>query len=1358
MIRSVDSIDRQEAIEQARAAAPAPQSATTPAAETSAPSLAEQVQAAASEAADLSSASNQLSQQWSAMVSTPASSGSPKSDSHEIKPGAPVVPAQPASVLSERDQALKSDGRLSEVRARLQAYQDGMPGTSYETEAGSYTVQPGAEERASYGAQFIDPVTGISGAEIAHLDQALAQDKQAMLTRERPASPNYGLTQQDLKLQDNPDLKAAQERFQAYRATMRPLGRASQALRDQQRADFDNAYVDPQSGIRGSEMAHLERAIQEKRQGDLAMNQLENYQVGSFTGNADISEVPATRAFTFVGHEQRVELMKDGSTPLGKAHMLSDGRLLLQDEHETGAWFLSRLTVDELQAYGVIDTNNGGLNIDGLYLNGSAHIGTSRPDGGIFGSALNFLGNILPGGKIGSLAGDAISDINQALNRPAREFLEALGQDKDDFSMQVLGHQEASVDVLAHASETGGKTYDELVKRTAEYDAVDRAANAVGKVMVASNIPIVNLIGAGIVVASGSMMAGHAQLQGQDANPNQGITDAIKAYYAGQLTAGVGEYASGVATGWVKGAGELAQYSQEVGTFASGLASNLATQAVTTGKVDLGAAFEAGALSLVSAASEIKGTSLNGVQLAQFSESVRRAENSGDWSEVASSLTTMIIAPYKKRTQTPPANDGVQDLRRSDNAIEAAARTDSEIPAPGPQSAGGPEASEPQSAPVVQRTPDAMDRTRLSEGSVATPGPDGSTVITRPDGTVTTISSNGNVRETRPDGSTANLLPNGVVVENRPNSRVPSIQSENFGQASTAARAANLGVFEWRGNLYNTGRDDQLTAAALAQVAGNPELTPADVADVRDALNRAQSRYAMGIVNNSGRANVTGFDAAAQDDEVGRVVAAAQQRNAEMRNQIAARFEALGASLGGQVPSAAPAANTSDDNTLLGALSTRGGNVLAHLVQGHQALVDLTSQGIQYVADNSLGQMARDYVNYQIRGGQAIVNAATEVGGRALDAGGRVLDYAARTSTGQMAQDFDQAVLQPLFAGGGSAGRSLLNYVNNTSGSQMLSDYLETYGRFLDSARGVAQGVSDTVLPLRSLYNTVERMGDAPPAPGEGVRNTQQLGLDLLGVVGFGLTGTGRRAVGEGLEVAGATASREAAEVASAQASGLLERAPLRTPEQLQRAQQLEEIGRQAEATTVNVPVRSLQNAGNASPETVARLQTLMDTTQNTPLMVERVQELEARVQARVAAQGGTPAQALEAELSAMEARHGFGPAIDLEPRLYGDQEWRDMLSGGRPFRDSFFGDVGEHGVNTHRMQYWAVMRDMEVNPAKWGSTNPVELLSTVGTSNIGSMNSLWVQMFDSFDTTSTASAVFFARYAHLFPGFGGKF
>ncbi|MFN8612969.1 MAG: hypothetical protein U0931_35850 [Vulcanimicrobiota bacterium] len=270
------------------------------------------------------------------------------------------------------------------------------------------------------------------------------------------------------------------------------------------------------------------------------------------------------------------------------------------------------------------------------------------------------------------------------------------------------------------------------------------------------------------------------------------------------------------------------------------------------------------------------------------------------------------------------------------------------------------------------------------------------------------------------------------------------------------------------------------------------------------------------------------------------MVVAAQQRNAEMRSQIAARFEALGASLGGQVPAAAPAATSTpvDDNSFLGALTTRAGNVLAHLEQGRQALVDVTSRGMQYVADNSAGQMALDYLTYQMRGGQAIVNAAADAGGRALDAGGRALDYLSRSSAGQIAQDFNQAVVQPVVSSGTNGGRSVVDYLSNTSGSQMVSDYVDLYGRVVQGGVHAAEVVGDTVLPIRSLYNTVERMGDAPPRPGEGVRNSIELAANLVGVVtaplGLGAGGAAREAT----EVVAASTAREAAAAGGREAAG----------------------------------------------------------------------------------------------------------------------------------------------------------------------------------------------------------------------------
>lgn len=790
--------------------------------------------------------------------------------------------ANPApSAFSQRDRQLLENPELTQVRARFEAHQQSIPRTFgyIEHGDGGYygEIAPSEAERQAHAAAFVDAQTGISSADLAHLDQSVASENQRLeverlraqeqerrvLAGERFATAGYGLNERDRQVAAHPELAAVQARFEAFRrenTTQGIIGYSGESEIPQYgaiepTAEALGAFVDPQSGISGRDLMHLQRSQSEQAQGDAAMKKLAGLKVGSFTGNAVAQSTEAARAFTVIGQDQREAMMAGGHSLLGKAILLNDtGQLLLPDEHETGVYFLSNATVEQLKAAGVIDLGNGGLNIDGLYLDsGNAHIGTSRPKGGLFGNFLNHLGDLLPGGKLGELAADAISDVNSFVNEPLRQTLSALGEDQDDFATQVIGHQTASVDVMAHAGEHGNRTYDVLVQRTAEFAEVDQVANQIGQAMVASGIPIVNAIGAGITVVSGSMMAGHAQLQGDaEADPNQGITQAATSLLLSQASTGISN-----ATGAAPAGSGIGSAEGAARTFASGTANSALTQAVTSGEVDLDAALVAGALGVAGAALpriETGALSMSAVQAAQLAEAVRE----GDAGRIASLTTGALTeaARDRARQQPPPGAssdagaEGTFTAALSNDAAASAAQEAAETPAPGPQSAGEAEAPEPQEAPV-QRTPDALDRARLSEGSTATVGPRGTTLITRPDGTMSLV------------------MANGVVLETNPESTVLDVRGGTFGQAFAAARESGVGVFNWQGQLYNTGTADEVAAvvrdfaqrnaAVLSSLA--PEARQAALDRASLAVTDAFSQNAMRIASHQ-LDNLRGLDPA----------------------------------------------------------------------------------------------------------------------------------------------------------------------------------------------------------------------------------------------------------------------------------------------------------------------------------------------------------------------------------------------------------------------------------------------------------------------------------------------------------------
>jgi hypothetical protein len=212
---------------------------------------------------------------------------------------------------------------------------------------------------------------------------------------------------------------------------------------------------------------------------------------------------------------------------------------------------------------------------------------------------------------------------------------------------------------------------------------------------------------------------------------------------------------------------------------------------------------------------------------------------------------------------------------------------------------------------------------------------------------------------------------------------------------------------------------------------------------------------------------------------------------------------------------------------------------------------------------------------------------------------------------------------------------------------------------------------------------------------------------------------------------------------------------PTRTPEQLARAAELK---KRIEAYPFggrfkNVPFRELTyyRQEEIPPDYLKGYQGMADFIWDVDRPIERIQELESRVVERVAQTGVTKDVALEQELTESEARHGFKPAIDLEPRSYTDDEFAAMLRDGALFRDQNFTDSNLHGVQTHRMQMWAVSREMELNPEAFGPRSASELYAGMGRYAPQS-NALWGDMFDSAAQHTSFGGVYSSN-ADLFPG-----
>lgn len=107
---------------------------------------------------------------------------------------------------------------------------------------------------------------------------------------------------------------------------------------------------------------------------------------------------------------------------------------------------------------------------------------------------------------------------------------------------------------------------------------------------------------------------------------------------------------------------------------------------------------------------------------------------------------------------------------------------------------------------------------------------------------------------------------------------------------------------------------------------------------------------------------------------------------------------------------------------------------------------------------------------------------------------------------------------------------------------------------------------------------------------------------------------------------------------------------------------------------------------------------------------VARLQEFESRVEG---ARKFGDADPIDAVLRDMEKRHGFPPPTELREGVT-DEQFGELLARGAPFRDyAFEGSV--HGVDHHRVQWWTIAREMEVNPGKFGGLSAPELYQGMG-------------------------------------------
>ena len=191
--------------------------------------------------------------------------------------------------------------------------------------------------------------------------------------------------------------------------------------------------------------------------------------------------------------------------------------------------------------------------------------------------------------------------------------------------------------------------------------------------------------------------------------------------------------------------------------------------------------------------------------------------------------------------------------------------------------------------------------------------------------------------------------------------------------------------------------------------------------------------------------------------------------------------------------------------------------------------------------------------------------------------------------------------------------------------------------------------------------------------------------------------------------------------------------------------------------TPMKPEVRNFGNAETLTAAEKAGFEGVADFMWDVARPITRTQELDNLVAQRAASNGISNAQALEIELAAMESRAGFKRVIDLEARSYTDTEFAQMLAEGALFRDTAFANSVHHGVQTHRVQWWGVARDMELHPERYGNTRPVDLYRSIGTANVGAgPAAMWARLFDTAVDYHPSFGGFYLRHQDLFPHLAG--
>lgn len=328
-------------------------------------------------------------------------------------------------------------------------------------------------------------------------------------------------------------------------------------------------------------------------------------------------ELPASALFSYIDSSHMNELIDNSAKPpqnLGKGMVLSDGRVLIPAHQanvgeDRDAWFVTNpgVTVSHLKHFGLIDESHGGMRMEGLYTGpegkDGVYIACEPPDTGFFGGIINEIAKIAPGGFAGQLIGSAIEAQNDLMNGPLRELFSNYAE--GGFIDQALKHEQASIHVLANSGEHRDNAFNDLMKETAQYSAVEGAIGQVGAVLASTGVPILTAVGAVVMGVSGEFQAGHASLNGKVTDANAGWGNALQtvatAYVGGQI-ANMGATVGTAVNGTGTALGLTGKMATMVDVAIAQSATATVINTVRTGEIDIVKGIETGVTNAVAGA------------------------------------------------------------------------------------------------------------------------------------------------------------------------------------------------------------------------------------------------------------------------------------------------------------------------------------------------------------------------------------------------------------------------------------------------------------------------------------------------------------------------------------------------------------------------------------------------------------------------------------------------------------------------------------------------------------------------------------------------------------------------------------